>query len=866
MDLLSIKDEPNQLWWHGLDKKTYNRIFGLTLEDLQGVDILNEVDVRARFFGAEGGEQLGGVVKSIETNANDLLVASASGKRRINVLIDRLQENKARLSALGEHETQYVELQQALKASEDTEAEIQNQIKEWQDYREGVEMVLRAWDTYRRSEEARRRMQQFTSPDTLDRDAFLSIDEGLREARQNMQLWLDKEEALKPENFDPNSPFTTYGQDIEDLIQQGAKWEQLRRECEEGEAYIAKVKEQLDFSRGLQSSWRKDESVPTDVNWFEGERLSKRLRTAKDQLLYWQSQAPSLQKEPKISEDSSSVDTGENSPVNTWAQQELQAVMTDIADLESRLGEHGSIRMAAMPIWLQRIGGIGAVIGVLMSLAGLIALESVLYSIGGIILLIFGLGLFWYGWRLRHVDDSDVARLMRELERLQQRKSYLETQLDAPLPVASDVPNLETAAIEQRYNDEGKQLQANYEKALAEWQAWIPEGAAKSLDEDDFFSMKHEYDQYSEQLRTIEGYEKRLDEHKESLRVIEDQAVTLWYNLGVEAPVSPTELKRIYNQYKNFQQNKIVWEQKEAQRKSFRNEYDNWHRKEKELLLRQQELLHKAGMESSNEYRQHLIDEDQYKQWQTIYKQSQVQLDLLAPDAENKDLFYRRLREGNKDNWLDELAHSEREIASIEDKLAILYERRGQIVESMRALGSDQEQHQMLQEREALQNELESALEDWATQVLMSHCMDKAQQSYEQEKQPHMLELASSYIERLTGGIYTFDILGINEGVALVSGNGERLELKFWSSGLADQVYLALRLALAKVFSYQVESLPIILDDILVRFDENRQRSALELLAEIGKNQQIWLFTCQRSVFDMAQSVTGIDCHRLSRN
>ena len=92
--------------------------------------------------------------------------------------------------------------------------------------------------------------------------------------------------------------------------------------------------------------------------------------------------------------------------------------------------------------------------------------------------------------------------------------------------------------------------------------------------------------------------------------------------------------------------------------------------------------------------------------------------------------------------------------------MAILYERRGQIVESMRALGSDQEQHQMLQEREALQNELESALEDWATQVLMSHCMDKAQQSYEQEKQPHMLELASSYIERLTGGIYTFDIRG----------------------------------------------------------------------------------------------------------
>lgn len=862
----SLKEEPNQLWWHGLDKKTYNRIFGLTLEDLQGVDILNEVDVRARFFGAEGGEQLGDLVKSIETNANDLLVASTSGKRRINVLIDQLQENKARLSALSEHETQYVELQQTLHASEDTEAEIKNQIKEWQEYREGVEMVLRAWDTYRRSEEARHHMQQFIAPDTLDRNTFLSIDEGLREARQNMRLWLDKEEALKPENFDPNSPFTTHGQDIEDLIQQGAKWEQLRRECEEGEAYIAKVKEQLEFSKGLQSSWRKDESVPSDVNWFEGERLSKRLRTAKDQLLYWQSQAPSLQKESKISESRTTVPSSEGASVNEWAHQELQTVISDIVDLESRIGENGDTRMASMPVWLQRIGGIGAVIGVLMSLAGLIALESVLYSIGGIILLILGLGLFWYGWRLRHVDDSDIARWMRELDRLQQRKAYLETQLNTPLSVmSSDVPNLETAAIEQRYKEEGQQLQANYEKALAEWQAWIPDGAAKSLDEEDFFSMKHEYDQYYEQLRTIEGYEKRLEEHKESLRVIEDQAVTLWYNLGIEAPVSPTELKRVYNQYKNFQQQMIRWEQKESQRKSYRMEYDNWHRKEKELLLEQKALLEKSGLSGANEYRQKLIDEDQFKQWETIYKQSQVQLDLLTPNGENKDLFYRRLREGNKENWTDELAHADQELGARKDAMANLYEKRGQIVEAMRALGTDQEQREVIQQRQQLESELESALEDWATQVVISHCMERAQESYEEESQPKMLELASQYIKQLTNGIYTFDMWGLQDGLALLNERGDRLSMSHWSSGLADQVYLALRLALAKVFSFQVDALPIILDDILVRFDEDRQKSALELLAELGKHQQIWLFTCQQQVYYMGQAISGIDTHILQR-
>ncbi len=59
----AIHEEPAQRWWHGIDKKTYNRIFALTLDDLQGLDVLQEVEVRSRFFGAEGGEHLGSVVK-----------------------------------------------------------------------------------------------------------------------------------------------------------------------------------------------------------------------------------------------------------------------------------------------------------------------------------------------------------------------------------------------------------------------------------------------------------------------------------------------------------------------------------------------------------------------------------------------------------------------------------------------------------------------------------------------------------------------------------------------------------------------------------------------------------------------------------
>ena len=129
----------------------------------------------------------------------------------------------------------------------------------------------------------------------------------------------------------------------------------------------------------------------------------------------------------------SSVESDKTGVVNNWAHQELEAVIADIADLEAQIGEEGSTRKAALPVWLQRIGGIGAVVGVLLSLAGLIALESALYSVGGIVLLILGLGLFWYGWRLRHIDNADLVEMDARIGRLQQRKAYLETQLDIPL-------------------------------------------------------------------------------------------------------------------------------------------------------------------------------------------------------------------------------------------------------------------------------------------------------------------------------------------------------------------------------------------------------------------------------------------------
>lgn len=65
------------------------------------------------------------------------------------------------------------------------------------------------------------------------------------------------------------------------------------------------------------------------------------------------------------------------------------------------------------------------------------------------------------------------------------------------------------------------------------------------------------------------------------------------------------------------------------------------------------------------------------------------------------------------------------------------------------------------------------------------------------------------------------------------------------SSGTMDQIYLALRLAAAKLIQGDKEQMPLIFDDSFVLYDDERLRSALKWLAASYQGQII-LFTCHQ--------------------
>ena len=65
------------------------------------------------------------------------------------------------------------------------------------------------------------------------------------------------------------------------------------------------------------------------------------------------------------------------------------------------------------------------------------------------------------------------------------------------------------------------------------------------------------------------------------------------------------------------------------------------------------------------------------------------------------------------------------------------------------------------------------------------------------------------------------------------------------SAGTLDQLYLAVRLAICDLVLPPEKQVPIVLDDALSNFDDQRCAAALDWLLQASRERQILLFTCQ---------------------
>lgn len=129
---------------------------------------------------------------------------------------------------------------------------------------------------------------------------------------------------------------------------------------------------------------------------------------------------------------------------------------------------------------------------------------------------------------------------------------------------------------------------------------------------------------------------------------------------------------------------------------------------------------------------------------------------------------------------------------------------------------------------------------------LAAETMTELQSSIQSSFGHYLNKEAGELITGITGGVY--DSMWIDQNLDIFMNTpGKIVPIEDVSSGTMDQIYLALRLAAARLIQGDTGAaearLPLIFDDSFAMYDEQRLASALRYITEIHHGQ-ILLFTC----------------------
>lgn len=127
--------------------------------------------------------------------------------------------------------------------------------------------------------------------------------------------------------------------------------------------------------------------------------------------------------------------------------------------------------------------------------------------------------------------------------------------------------------------------------------------------------------------------------------------------------------------------------------------------------------------------------------------------------------------------------------------------------------------------------------------------LEKARDRAHRTIAPELRSTVLEWLPHVTKGRYTdcrVDPASLQVDVSGV--DGHRYPAGLLSHGTAEQVYLLLRLAMARHMTAEGEVCPLILDDVVSASDAERKRAVLETLLAISESTQVVLFTHESDV------------------
>ena len=876
-------------WWHGLDRGIYEKIFAVGLEDLQGAGFLANEEVRSRFFLLSGGDTLTDARMDFCKQKEQLLLPSSAAKRRINVLLEKKRALSERLSQLSGDEEIFAQ-------SRTHQAEVQKEIEERQtrlrtnkEEARSYEKRLGAWNYYERAREIRRQLdlsekvKHFPQNGKEQWNGLMNRMQILHEQKEELEKKLAEH---TPKRLEEVIPWAPEAETLESLYRDLGRWNAT---IEEAQGLIAEKNEWRESFAALGKTlphWKAplspDEKYAS-VDWDDGRRLAQGVSVRQNEYHFW------AKREPEVEETDAEYENVVPVSEEDWhateeAAQKAETLVRDRIQCRNAYEALSQKKDSYFTLWfymaiLFLLAGCGALYAFYTAVMGIVALYGTVAA-GGLCLLCVVVNHYAAGKKAKK-----MARLSAELSEIEKNISEAAEKIPVPIPekeedlgvfrnamqqkrgefykalAASQALSWKLESIErqrrehEKWEEEGKTLAAAKEDADREWENWLAQNHLPNVSAEDLAALQEEWQIVYTEKGAGNILSVRLDRTNERLRDFEARAKAIIEKADPNLPVTPETVEEIY---KENTKRLLAWQsifEKNRQHEGYEKEMESnrrqWEVSEAAMKL----LFESVGAQNAEEFAERVNAYEQHdrlvRDWETVQKD----IRLYAGSNEEFERLWALLGTGEYDEWKQKHDEILSQIEEDETALAALRKEEGAVESEIRRLANDEAITKVLQEENEVDTDLRQALESWLTYVYTDHFLERAQSQYESGERPKILEAANGFLRQMTQERYGLEVSDDGKKISTVDAMHDKKDAKIWSSGTGDQVYLSLRLAMALSFGEQLEPLPIVLDDIFVRFDETRQRQTLRFLMELGKQTQIFLFTCHAQTMHLAEEI-----------
>jgi uncharacterized protein YhaN len=870
----------------GLDKTMYKGVFSFNIMDIQNLKLIDSDQLGGYLFssGLIGNDQLHKLSQALTKEQEERFKPNGR-KPVINKALNAIKEEGKAVQLWKQKMEQYDKLQDEIKSHDRKLSEINTQNKELSDKLMQVQAMLAmqpVLDKIARIELRAKNLKgyQVFPVDGISRLEKWQAEQTIYKAKYE-KLRKDTEEKEKELNeLQINTSLLENEEFVQVLLMEREKYAQaknnfalLSKEKEKALQTINTLKNELSWlaydeaeieniDTSLASKAILRELLKEDHHLsLQKQRLDDQFQTAKDELEKQEERIAALEKELLSDEAVVKMKKAINEQSHDTVQKEIHITEQLVSQLNNQIQYEKKNQDAK-----KKTAHLGALMCILFGLAGAVILfiqDQLMFSV--LFLLIFTVITF----TLVKLNSSEgfIDSASKDKAALQDKLAALKTDYFSSAASSRIEEYKQALAKEEHVNtllQKERLLLSQCERAYnkiiqqyEEWEKgsfsfgekWEQWAGARKLDHISPSFMEEAYEKAVELkkiIRESQALKEKAEFHQTFINDYEYKAVQVleavhYKKTSMEKALTYLQMTMEDNTKKQLRAEKL----KEALLE-LNNESNMLTAQLKELDNQIQQLFNQGEVENEEEFRllSHRFAEG---------KELERELDLLQGQLKQMEKSYGIPMNAGRtmDVWQAEKDEVNLKLQAAKEEHQLVLEKRTAAKEMVRVLEEGGTYSDVVQQFELSKSNLQEHARKWAVYTTAQHLLNKTMEYYRTVKLPKVLENATRYFRILTNGNYVRVYDSSPERKLLVRHkDGTAFEPKELSQATIEQLYIALRFAVAIIWSEE-EQFPLIMDDSFVNFDKTREDSAINLMKELArKGQQFLFFTCHKETKD----------------